>query len=248
MARYLQIASELKSQILEGAYAPAEQLPSQRELARRWRTTVMTIRQALDVLREAGVIRIEHGTGTFVADLGIGHDMLYLSSFADEVASKNLTAETRLLSLDLKVRHASANDALGISRGSTTVTLARLRLIGGLPIIYQRSYIPGRYRELITGYDPAGPLYGFLRDRIGLIATSYQETLTSCLLPQEIATLLSLEQGSVALFSRRTSYTDDGKPFLYDEAYMPAARVELRVFRRGKRYTVEYLPSLARDR
>ncbi|GII94930.1 GntR family transcriptional regulator [Sinosporangium siamense] len=63
---YLRIADEIRQAIAAGQYAQGEQLPSARELSERHGVAMMTIGNALGVLREEGLIETRHGTGSFV--------------------------------------------------------------------------------------------------------------------------------------------------------------------------------------
>lgn len=244
MSRYEVIAEGMRRKILEGAYAPRQQLPSQRDLARQWNTTVVTVRQALELLSRAGLVTVKHGVGTFVADIGSQQELLQLSSFAEELAARNLPMEARLISLDTKCHHPAAAHALRLTHRAALVALARLRLLGEAPILYQVSYMPSRYSKAMTDYRASLPLYAYLRDRFGLVATSYEEQLIPVPLPPEIARWLALPAQSHAILSRRVSYGADGRPFLYDEAYMPPERICITVRRTGNHFSVDYLPRL----
>src|SRR5436309_2534118 len=83
---YLSIAGRLREQILAGTLAPGVQLPPISELARRHDTTPVTVRRALRQLEEEGLVRVEHGVGTFAADWMRGFDLL--PSFSAEMASR----------------------------------------------------------------------------------------------------------------------------------------------------------------
>ncbi len=244
MSRYEAIAERLRRNILDGTYGPRQQLPSQRELARQWSTTVVTVRQALDLLSQAGLVTVRHGVGTFVADLGSQHEILHLSSFAEELASRNLKLTTHLVSLEIRTHCETAAHALHLSRRASLVALTRLRVLGEVPILYQVSYLPSRYARAITGYEASTPLYAYLRDRIGLVATSYEEELLPTLVPADIAAWLAVPPHTQAILSCRVSFGADGKPFLYDEAYMPPDRITIKVRRTGSRFSVEYMPRL----
>ncbi len=61
------VATELESAIVSGRYAVGFQLPSERRLAEDYHITVMTVRGALKVLADKGLIVREQGRGTFVA-------------------------------------------------------------------------------------------------------------------------------------------------------------------------------------
>lgn len=237
MARYETIAENLKREILAGTYPPLKPLPSQRQLARDLGTTVVTVRQAIDVLRAAGLLQPQHGLGTFVADIG------RLDSFADTMRAHGLTVETRLLGIELGVRNERAAAAFGGRAESDLIEIQRLRLLGGEPVAAQRSYLPARLASALKGYTGETPLYAQLRDAGGLVATSYSEQFSPRTLSATEAKLLNVKPGAAAFESRRTSFTDRDGPMLYDEALLPSERVTLVISRRGTGMDVTYIPA-----
>ena len=245
MARYERIAAAIRDRILAGEYAPGERLPGQQELAIHWHTTLRTVRQALEQLRQDGFLRVEHGVGTFVADLDRAYDPFTVASFTAALRERGLEVETRLLDVDTHARSAAAAAALAALEGHELVCLTRLRLVGGRGIVYQRSYLAGRYRAQLRRYESTAPLYTFLRDRLGLVAAAYREALTAETTPERVAAALDVAAGAPVLVSRRTTATADGRPFLFDEAYLPPDRVQVVVSRQGTRCTTDLVPILA---
>lgn len=65
---YRQIAEQLRQRISADEFAKDHKLPSNRELAESYKVNHLTVRQALKVLEEEGVIDIAHGRGAFVLD------------------------------------------------------------------------------------------------------------------------------------------------------------------------------------
>ena len=63
---YEQIVKQIEESILKGELKPGDQLPSERELARRYGTAHMTARQALGLLKDEGLIATRQGRGSFV--------------------------------------------------------------------------------------------------------------------------------------------------------------------------------------
>ena len=245
VSRYERIAAALRDGILAGQYAPGDRLPRQRDLARTWQTTLPTVRQALEQLQQDGLIRVEHGIGTFVADLDRAYDPFAVGSFTDALRERGLEVETRLLAVDTLARSTDAAAALGTRDRDDQVVLTRLRLVGGTPIVYQRSYAAGRAGSSLARYDGSIPLYAFLRDRAGLLAASYRETITAEPTPATVADVLGTSAGAPILVSRRTTATAHGDPFLYDEAYLPTDRMRVTITRQGARCTAELSPILA---
>lgn len=254
MARYERIAASLRESILAGQYAPGARLPGQQEMARTWQTTLPTVRQALDQLQRDGLIRVEHGVGTFVADLDRAYDPFAVASFTDALQAHGLAVETRLLAVEPLLKHAAAEDALGTSAAEGVIALTRLRCIGGQPVVLQHSYAPGRLRDELAGFDGSESLYAFFRHRAGLVAGGYQETVTAEAASVAVAEILRLDAGGLILIARRTTTTAAGKPFLYDEASLPTERIALTITRRGSGTSVDLSPlpsddvSVARQR
>src|SRR6476469_3686184 len=83
------IALALRRDIAAGRLSPAEQLPPINALAQAYRTTAITVRRALRTLEEEGLVRVEHGVGTFVADWSGRYDLLHLPSFSAQMAERN---------------------------------------------------------------------------------------------------------------------------------------------------------------
>ncbi len=63
---YVQIADDLAARMWDATYPVGSRLPSEAELAETYGVAKMTVRRALDVLRERGLIRTLHGRGSVV--------------------------------------------------------------------------------------------------------------------------------------------------------------------------------------
>src|SRR6266545_2139714 len=95
--RYHRIAETLRERIRGGALAPGARLDNQRELAKSFAVTLMTLRQALELLEREHLITRRHGLGTFVAAPSIDYDILQLRRFAGDLSAKGEHVATRLL-------------------------------------------------------------------------------------------------------------------------------------------------------
>jgi DNA-binding GntR family transcriptional regulator len=63
---YMRVAEDITARIASGELAPGARLRSERDLAEHYQVAYGTIRRAMEVLRERGLIRTIHGRGTFV--------------------------------------------------------------------------------------------------------------------------------------------------------------------------------------
>jgi GntR family transcriptional regulator len=65
---YSQIVDYVTARVESGDWEPGRRLPAERDLAERWGVAYLTIRRAMAVLRERGLIVSVQGRGTFVND------------------------------------------------------------------------------------------------------------------------------------------------------------------------------------
>jgi CheY-like chemotaxis protein len=65
---YQRVYANLRARIEQGELAHGAQLPSQPALAAEYGVALLTVRHAIELLRRAGYVSVEHGRGTFVTD------------------------------------------------------------------------------------------------------------------------------------------------------------------------------------
>ena len=65
---YLRVADDIEARISSGELAPGTRLRAEKELAEHYEVAYGTVRKAMKVLRERGLITTIHGRGTFVSE------------------------------------------------------------------------------------------------------------------------------------------------------------------------------------
>src|SRR5437762_13467198 len=95
--RYHRIAETLRERIRGGELASGARLDNQRQLAKSFGVTLMTLRQALALLEREHLIARRHGLGTFVAAPTIDYDILQLRRFAGDLSAQGEHVTTRVL-------------------------------------------------------------------------------------------------------------------------------------------------------
>jgi DNA-binding GntR family transcriptional regulator len=73
VALYRQVAQDLAARIDRSELARGERLAPEAQLAERYGVNRLTVRRALEELARAGIVRTEHGVGTFVAEPAVRH-------------------------------------------------------------------------------------------------------------------------------------------------------------------------------
>lgn len=240
--KYLRIHAELRDRITSGQWPAGTSLPAQRDLAGEFGVSIMTLRQALQLLADDGLIAARHGSGTYVA-ARYEYDLGHLRSFAADLAAQGAEISTRLLAAGTVIPPEEVGARLG--GPAQVLRLRRLRLAAGRPLIVQTSYLP---LPLTSALDPAllsdRGLYGLLAEH-GLAVARATETIAPALLAQPDATDLARPPGTPALLSHRLSYTAASVPVVDDHATLPGDTVAITANRSPDHLDVHYSLSTA---
>lgn len=238
---YLLIYREVKEKIASGEFAAGERLPTQRMLGEQYGVTVMTVRQALQLLEQEELILVRHGLGTFVAPTRIRYAMGNLRSFAQEVTAQGLELRTRVLSRQLVQPHPRVAELLRLPAGECVYAIERLRFVGDEPIVYQYSQLQPWLANALDGAELSDvSLYDYLHEQLGLEIARAQEWIRAIALAAHEADLLNEEPGTAALLSERLTFSAADEPILFDRAYLPGDRVSLTTARHVSDVTVGY--------
>lgn len=226
--RYLQISEALRERMKSGALDQGARLPNQRQLARDFGVTLMTLRQALEILERDGLIARRHGLGTFVASPSIDYDILHLRAFAGDLSAKGKAVETRFLGSEFRHPDRRVAQALRLPPGESVFVLDRLRLVDRLPMSYQRSFLPAGIGEEVVKADLlTTPLRAVLSFKLGIQITRARETVFAVTLRSREARELGCRPGSPAFRSERISSAADGAPVVFDRVFIPGDRFRI---------------------
>jgi GntR family transcriptional regulator len=226
--RYHRIAESLRDRIRGGDLTPGMRLDNQRALARSFGVTLMTLRQALELLERENLIARRHGLGTFVAAPSIDYDILQLRRFAGDLSAQGEHVTTRVLGSRLAPADRRVTDALALRPRGRVVVIERLRLVEGHPMSLQRSFLPPALGEPVLEADLRGtPLIQVLEFKLGITIERARETVSAVRLGRREARELGCLAGMPAFESERVSYDAAGGPVVFDRVYIPGDRFRI---------------------
>ncbi|WP_424814367.1 GntR family transcriptional regulator [Roseococcus sp. YIM B11640] len=229
--RYRQIADELLEQIRSGRHPIGAMLPTETELCALHGASRHTIREALRLVEEAGLVSRRQGSGTSV----IAHEPP--ERFVQDITSMGgllqYPPETWLTLLSAREVKLDAERAalLGVAEGETWLRVETLRRarITTAPICCTSVFIPLDYAAAVDGLGTErGPVYAEVERRFGVRISTVEVELTACGVPESQAMLLDAEAGSPALMIRRRYMDQNGRFFEISESCHPAARFTYR--------------------
>jgi GntR family transcriptional regulator len=226
--RYSRIAESLRERIREGDLPPGTRLDNQRALAKSFGVTLMTLRQALELLERDNLIARRHGLGTFVAAPSIDYDILQLRRFAGDLSAQGEHVSTRLLDTRLTVGDRRVTAALGLGPRARVMALERLRLVDGHPMSLQRSFLSARLGEEVLRADlDVTPLSQVLEFKLGILIERAHESVSAVRLGRREARELGCRTGAPAFESERVSFDGANHPIVFDRVYIPGDRFRI---------------------
>ncbi|MEP1566826.1 MAG: GntR family transcriptional regulator, partial [Nitratireductor sp.] len=223
-----QAETAMRELIANGTWTDGMQLPNEARLSSLLGVSRITVRHALRNMEESGLLRREHGRGTFVRSSRVIAGVRGLTSFTQEMAGLGLKVGSRLLDLCEEAASPEAATALEIREGEPVVKLRRLRLGNEAPIGLQTAYLPAaRVPGLLALHQPAASLYETLKRDFSITPREAREVYRVGTATAEEAALLGIAPGSPAFVVERITCDAIG-PFEFVHSIMRGDRYEIR--------------------
>ncbi|MFL1462076.1 phosphonate metabolism transcriptional regulator PhnF [Roseococcus sp. DSY-14] len=158
LALWRQIAEALAGAIAAGRHAPGARLPTEGELAARFGVNRHTLRRAMEHLESQGVVRVEQGRGSFVAEDVLDYPLGPRTRFSEIIQRQGREPQGRLLRLAEIAADARVAELLGLRKGARVVLAERLAMADGRPVALGAHHFPaarfGRIANLLR-QDPS---------------------------------------------------------------------------------------------
>jgi GntR family transcriptional regulator len=217
--RYREIAEDLRRRIEQGELAGT--LPSEAQLVTAYAASRVTVRRALEELREVGLLDARQGFGWYVASDPLVQSLARLGTIEAQLLDAGIASERRVLEFAFVRAPAAVRKALGgVER---VLAVRRLNLADGEPFARVTVWCPSDLaRHLSLADVERAPFYELLDVDLG----SATQTIGAAIASADDAELLGLAAGSPVLVCRRTTLTDDGTPVLHSEHVFAGHRTE----------------------
>ncbi|SDS80474.1 GntR family transcriptional regulator [Actinoplanes derwentensis] len=206
---YFQVAEQFERAIVDGALRPGDRLENEIALAQQLGLSRPTIRQAIQLLVDKGMLVRKRGVGTQVVH-GQVRRTLELTSLFDDLNSAGQGPRTRILRQDRIPADAALSHALRTTPDDEIWDLERLRLIGDEPLAILRNYLRCDMVDLAPFDLENEGLYSSLRRANVSMSVAQQRIGSRRATPAEAA-LLAEEPGAPLLTMERTAYDNEGR-------------------------------------
>ncbi len=235
-SRASKLAVQLRERIALGEFAETGALESESVLGSRYGVSRVTVRRALEVLREQGLVEPRKGAGWFVAGAAF-HQTLALGSFrhaASAVAEAGKTVDRTVVDFGFRPAPPHRLDGvLGLAEGDEVLYSRTVRRVEGEPLDLVHEWVPAEVAVALSRRDAQTTGIWQALHRQGHPIDAVRQTITAGLATSSDAELLGVPEGAPLLLVRRVAAAAGGTPIaLSDHRYL-AHRFALEVEFRG---------------
>lgn len=213
---YQQIKGLLLRSLQSGEWKPGESIPSEMELAVRFRVSQGTVRKAIDELAADNLLVRRQGKGTFVATHAEQHVQYRFLKLVPDVGDADSEGPAQRVIIDCRRLRAAADvaRALALRTGDAVLQARRVLSFSGEPTILEDIWLPaapfkGLTAERLASYH--GPMYALFETEFGVRMVRAQEKIRAVLPDPEQAGLLGVASGTPLLSVERIAFTYDDK-------------------------------------
>ena len=216
--RYQPIADALTERIVDGGEAAGRLLPSEASLSEEFAVSRVTVRRALEQLRDNGLIDSRQGLGWFVAGAPVRQPLGELDTVEQQLAATGAISTRQILDFAFIDAPARVAAVLGEER---VLEVRRLNLADGEPFARVTVWCPEGLGSRFSRRDvEARPFYEILGVKVG----GAEQTIGAAAASDVDAALLGVPPGSPVLVCERTTRRDDGSAVLMSEHVYPGHR------------------------
>lgn len=211
---YYQIKQTIKTWILNKEFTPGEKIPSENELAKKFKVSRLTLRQAISQLAQEGFLVSKRGEGTFVTSNEnlINSFGLEFTGFMDDLFYQVSKSRTKSAKIARMIVPKLIREKLELDR-EEAIQIKRVRFWDDKPFAYTINYLPVEIGSKITEKDLCKrPLLQIMEQDLGIQFTEAFQTIEASFSDQEVSERLGIPSGSPILLVERIMYTKGSKP------------------------------------
>ncbi len=218
--RYQQIADELRGRVLSGEYAPGRMLPSESEMSEEFDASRVTVRRALEMLREEGLVDARQGFGWFVPGDPVRQPLGRLATIEEQMEASGVVSQRRILEFAFERAPKDVAKVLGTQQ---VLRVKRVNMADGEPFAIVTVWCPAELGQHLSRRDvEQSPFYELL----DVPLQGATQTIGADAASPADAAILQVPAGSPVLHCKRITSNTEGQPVLLSQHVFPAHRTE----------------------
>lgn len=213
---YKQLASLIDEQIKQGVYKPGQQIPPEDVLCRRYDISRVTVRKAISLLSDEGIVVKQQGKGTFVTMSSIVGNSKAHGSFTLSCKDNGVVPTTKIVSCKVMEAPAVIAADMQLADGDKIVCIKRLRCANDVPVILETDYIPySKHSYLVDTPLENVSLLETISQHSGLTSSGCEDIIDILLATEEESEHLNCKKGTPLLrVYQKVFYTGEDVMYL----------------------------------
>lgn len=221
---YQQIKGLILNSLRVGEWKPGEGIPSEMDLAARFRVSQGTVRKAIDELAAENLLLRRQGKGTFVATHAEQQVQFRFLKLVPDSGNRGSEGPAQRDIIECRRTRASADvtRALALRASDTVLQVRRVLSFGGTPIILEDIWLPatpftGLTAERLTSYQ--GPMYALFETEFNVRMVRAEEKIRAVPAQDIHIALLNVKRDTPLLSVERIAYTYQNEPIELRRGY-----------------------------
>lgn len=227
--RYFAVATELARRISDGTLRTGERLAGEHELARAFGVSRVTVRSALGILAQNGLVVKRAGSGTFIVRSPSRQEAITLDTLQEQFLNYDLPSNAKLL--DYRYTVLTGRDAR-IAGMQDAVYLSRLFVADRVPFALTRSYLHPDSRKISHEEAERTPSYVIL-EKVGHIVARADMRVKAERVDRQVLRLLEIAASERLLVLDRMSFSAENQPLEHTKCYLRSETFEFALSVRG---------------
>ncbi|HFI0633625.1 TPA: trehalose operon repressor [Streptococcus suis] len=218
MKKYQEIYNDLKEKIRTNEYTAGSLLPTEQQFQEMYGVSRDTVRKALAILTEGGLIQKVQGRGSMVLEQEIlNFPVSGLTSYKELTHSLKISTKTNVVSLDQIVVNSNLSHLTGFEPHSKVWKIVRTRSIDGKIAVVDTDYLAAEIVPNMTAEIARGSIYEYLENQLDLDIAYAQKEITVEPTSREERDLMQSQDDYLVLIKSKV-YLSDTRQFQYTES------------------------------
>ena len=226
---YRRLRDHLAADIAHNTWKPGEAMPSELELALKYKVSTGTVRKAIDLLAAQGLVERRSGSGNFVRRPDFNTSYIRFTRVWGSAGDRRIP-QSRIYNREVVTGPSRVTTLLNLEEDAQVIRLSRLRVFEGLPIIREEIWLDNvRFAEVLTMEEQPRLLYPMYEKLCGAVVARARETITIDTVNEADTALLGLDSGTSVVAVERLSLGYDDCPIELRYSRSPAADFHYKV-------------------
>ena len=216
MPLYHQLKDIIKLQVNDKIWKFDELIPSENELSKIYDVSVGTVKKALSVLVEEGILYRRQGRGTYVARPDFKNSFIRFFRYGVKHGDQNQIPTSKVIRSDIIKPARRTRDVLGLNPNDKVIDIKRVRYLEKIPLMVEHLYLPNKVFKGFNRIDISQQLlYPIYDEKYNTPIIWADEYLWPDIVDRETAAYLEIKAGDPIICIERIAFTHGDQPVEY---------------------------------